>query len=279
MKTFEDNYEDTFKANLGSDVSNKNGFNYMSWSNVWKHLKMQYPDAEYNPKFFNDMPFLETPLGYYVATELKLTKDSEVKTYMHPVLNYSNKAELKPTVMTINTSIKRCLVKQIAIETGLGLSMYSNEDLPPDEIKKADKDKIIEKILNSKTQEILDEEKATLEKYFDKKKIDINGFSWFTEAYEKRLSDFEDIWTADNKKQPEKKEGIESDVLNSFDLANSLKELNIAHGKHSKNYPAFVKGDWYRNKYKEAKKLLDEQDEEDNQTIQAAKDAGVLINN
>jgi hypothetical protein len=45
------------------------------------------------------------------------------------VLDSKNRPILAPTAFDINTSIQRCLVKAIALH-GLGLYLYSGEDLP-----------------------------------------------------------------------------------------------------------------------------------------------------
>jgi hypothetical protein len=50
---------------------------------------------------------------------------------MLPVLDYRNKPIPTPNSFDVNTSIMRCLVKAIAMH-GLGLYIYSGEDLPPD---------------------------------------------------------------------------------------------------------------------------------------------------
>ena len=51
---------------------------------------------------------------------------------VHPVLNHKNKTIENPNAFEINTSIQRCLVKAIALATGIGLHIYAGEDLPDD---------------------------------------------------------------------------------------------------------------------------------------------------
>jgi hypothetical protein len=51
-----------------------------------------------------------------------------------PVLDYRNKPISNPNAMDNNTAIMRCLVKAIALH-GLGLYIYSGEDMPLEDIK------------------------------------------------------------------------------------------------------------------------------------------------
>ena len=46
-----------------------------------------------------------------------------------PVMDYKNKAISNPDAMSVNTAMQRCLAKAIALH-GIGLYIYSGEDVP-----------------------------------------------------------------------------------------------------------------------------------------------------
>ena len=66
-----------------------------------------------------------------------------------------------------------------------------------DVIKQETQSKIVAQINDCKNIEDLEIGKKKLTEYYAKKKIDINGFSWFTEAYEDMMKNFEDIFTSE----------------------------------------------------------------------------------
>jgi hypothetical protein len=52
-----------------------------------------------------------------------------------PVMDYKNKAILNPDAFAINTAIMRCMTKALSLH-GLGLYIYSGEDLPEEGVSK-----------------------------------------------------------------------------------------------------------------------------------------------
>ena len=115
------------KINVSEHVEKKGNFSYLSWTFAVHELRKQHPDATWEVKRFDDKPFMQTELGYFV--EVSVTVNGIELSQIHPVLDNRNKPIEKPTPFHINTSIQRCLVKAIALH-GLGLYIYSGEDLP-----------------------------------------------------------------------------------------------------------------------------------------------------
>lgn len=126
--------------------SGKSYLSYLSWSWAWAELKKKYPDAEYEiKKFENNLPYVyDENTGYMVFTSV--TIDGLTHEMWLPVMDGANKAmKSKPysydtkfngkknveaaTMFDINKTIMRCLVKNLAM-FGLGLYIYSGEDLP-----------------------------------------------------------------------------------------------------------------------------------------------------
>lgn len=132
----------TEKKNVGNGVS----LTYLSWAPAWAEFKKLLPDAVYEVTHWDGKPYLYDPiLGYMVETSI--TANGETHKMWLPVLDGSNRA-LKAeaysvtnrfgktmtieaaTMFDINTSIMRCLVKNMAM-FGLGLYIYQGCDLPP----------------------------------------------------------------------------------------------------------------------------------------------------
>ena len=140
--------------NVTEHVEKKNGLSYLSWSWAWSELQKRYPDASYTIERFDNKPYLyDDNTGYMVFTTV--TVNGVTREMWLPVMDSNNKAmkntEYEYVVMVwneaqhrkvpvkrivrtatmfdINKAIMRCLVKNIGM-FGLGLYIYSGEDLP-----------------------------------------------------------------------------------------------------------------------------------------------------
>ena len=118
---------------------------YLSWPWAWAEVKKRYPDAHYTIwKNADGLPYTEDPqTGYMVYTSV--TIDGVTHEMWLPVMNGANRAMKRApyryttkygeksveaaTMMDINKTIMRCLVKNLAM-FGLGLYIYAGEDLP-----------------------------------------------------------------------------------------------------------------------------------------------------
>ncbi|MEH7256629.1 DUF1071 domain-containing protein [Bacillus toyonensis] len=122
---------------VSKHVEKKGRFSYLSWSWAVDQLLKKYPDATWQVVRFDGLPYMKTEVGYFV--EVEVTVNNITRSQIHPVLDNYNKPIAKPTSFQINTSIQRCLAKAIALH-GLGLYIYSGEDIPQDdELKQAAK--------------------------------------------------------------------------------------------------------------------------------------------
>lgn len=118
------------KINVNDHIEKKGGFNYLSWPYAVAELRKNFPDARWETKRFDGLPYLKTPLGYFV--EVECTVNGLTLSQIHPVLDNRNQPIKEPNPMQINTSIQRATVKAMALH-GLGLYIYAGEDLPMDE--------------------------------------------------------------------------------------------------------------------------------------------------
>lgn len=126
--------------------SGNQSLTYLSWAHAWAEAKKKF-DIDYEIKEWDGKPYLyDENLGYMVMTSV--TIEGQTYEMWLPVMDYHNQAmkaepyqlEFKSgkitvnpaTMMDINKTIMRCLVKNLAM-FGLGLYIYAGEDIPENE--------------------------------------------------------------------------------------------------------------------------------------------------
>ena len=119
------------QINVSEHIERKGDFAYLSWPYAVAQLRLADPAAYWEVRRFDGLPYLRTEVGYFV--EVAATVQGVTLSQIHPVLDGKNRPLAEPTAFDINTSIQRCLVKAIALH-GLGLYIYSGEDLPSGEV-------------------------------------------------------------------------------------------------------------------------------------------------
>lgn len=146
-------FETLFEINVNDHIERKKDLTYLSWPYAWAAVKKQYPTATYKIHQFGEkeLPYVfDEGIGYMVFTSV--TIENLTHTMWLPVMDGANKAmksegytydtkfrkdiPVEPaTMFDINKTIMRCLVKNLAM-FGLGLYIYSGEDLPEIETEK-----------------------------------------------------------------------------------------------------------------------------------------------
>lgn len=142
-------FDTLFHLDVNSRVEKKKTGNtqlsYLSWAWAWAEVKKRYPEASYKIlKFENNLPYVyDANTGYMVFTEVTIgdvthemwlpVMDGANKAMKNVPYKYTTKNGEKTceasTMFDINKTIMRCLVKNLAM-FGLGLYIYSGEDLP-----------------------------------------------------------------------------------------------------------------------------------------------------
>jgi len=130
MKTF----EEMARIDVTAKMEKKGKFTFLSWPFAVSEFRKNCPQGIWATVKHNGSPVLATEHGYFV--EVEVTPDTGFPTIkfsqIHPILDSNNKPVAAPNAFQVNTSIQRCLVKAIAIATGIGLHIYAGEDLPED---------------------------------------------------------------------------------------------------------------------------------------------------
>ena len=123
-------------------VEKKGGLDYLSWSNAWDMLKKEHPTAQrivYECTTWNGGNDTHTTLNYFTDGNTAYVKvgivvnDIEHIDYL-PVMDFRNKSIPldKMTSFDVSKTIQRATAKAIAMH-GLGLSLWTGEDIPSEE--------------------------------------------------------------------------------------------------------------------------------------------------
>ena len=155
MSEVKNTFEILSAINVNDKIKTKMGLKYLSWAEAWNVLKKTYPDA-YSTTYTrtvkttetttivdeithmtkttvqeteNEVPYFTDGMSAYVKVGVTVEGVEYVETY--PIMNLKNAAvPLSMVTMTdVNKSIQRAFVKACA-RHGLGLYIYSGEDLP-----------------------------------------------------------------------------------------------------------------------------------------------------
>jgi len=150
--TTEEKFNILYNLNLSDKIEKRDGLNYLSWAHAVKLFRTYFPDGTYsiikNP--VTGLPYFNDPnIGLMVMTEVTIDgisqgmwlpvmdnkkKAMKEEAYTYQVWdNYSKqfveKTVNKASMTDINSALQRCLTKNIAVCTGIGLALYTNEDI------------------------------------------------------------------------------------------------------------------------------------------------------
>ena len=123
-----DKFQELYKIDVSDKTEKKGNLTYLSWCWAWAEFKKVYPDATYQVKMFDGVPYVhDSDTGYMVFTSV--TAGGMTYDMWLPVMDARNKALKQADMFDINKAIMRCLTKNLAM-FGLGLYIYAGEDLP-----------------------------------------------------------------------------------------------------------------------------------------------------
>jgi hypothetical protein len=122
------NYSEIRKVNVNEHIEQKNGLNYLSWA--WAVDQLLQLDSTATWSYGEPVRFGETLMVFCTVEAF-----GKKMTAQLPVMDYRNKAIANPDAMSVNTAMQRCLAKAIALH-GLGLYIYTGEDLPQEDVEK-----------------------------------------------------------------------------------------------------------------------------------------------
>jgi hypothetical protein len=108
---------------------------YISWAHAIRLLKMRHPDLEVGYEYNEDMePFFRcVTSGVYILVFMRrIGLTMKTASLLYPVMDNKFVPCENPNLRDISDSMLRAAVKCIAFQTGIGLSLYSGEDIAED---------------------------------------------------------------------------------------------------------------------------------------------------
>ncbi len=153
------NFSKLLAIDVNKHIKQKQRQSYLSWTYAWSEFKKACEDANYEVLDNDDgLPFFNSK-EFGIIVKTKVTTGGETFSMWLPVMDGANRAlKSEPytylvkeyvnkqatgkmiekqvaaaTMMDINKAIMRCLVKNIAM-FGLGLYVFSGEDMPEAEL-------------------------------------------------------------------------------------------------------------------------------------------------
>jgi hypothetical protein len=133
-----DKFAEAYDLAIGEHVDkNYKGLSYLSWPFAFRYLKQQFP-AYY-------VAFEESTMGWPVFGQIGcwllrpyLTDGcSRTPALVFPLMDNKHNALKELDARAVSDNIQRASVKCIATFTGLGLKLYSGEDIPKSDDKEA----------------------------------------------------------------------------------------------------------------------------------------------
>lgn len=147
-------YKQLREVDVTSHVEKKNGLSYLSWAWAVDQLLLRDNTATWEYRWDNGAPYVaigQTAMVFCTVTAFGVSRTAQL-----PVMNHKNQPIPLPiTSFELNTAMQRCLAKAISMH-GLGMFLYSGEDLPPSDIK----DEEAEKARQARVAELTEKFKA-----------------------------------------------------------------------------------------------------------------------
>lgn len=120
------------KINVNDHIEKKGNLSYLSWTWAWSTLMEHFPDSYYH---FEDRKLDNGTVEVTCILTVHKDKESVSRSMWLPVMDHKNNSIVNPSSRMISDAKMRCLVKACGI-MGLGLYVYSGEDLPAAEKEK-----------------------------------------------------------------------------------------------------------------------------------------------
>jgi hypothetical protein len=109
-------------------VEKKGQFSYLSWTWAMAMVREHYPDMTHEP--LPDTVYADGSM----EVRCTVTIEGQTQPMWLPVLDFKNKAISTPNAFDINSARMRCLVKNLAVNFGLGHYIYQGESVPQEQV-------------------------------------------------------------------------------------------------------------------------------------------------
>lgn len=122
------------KVDVDPYTETKMNLTYLSWARAWMLTVDKFADASYEFHDFDGIPYRKYPDGTgEVVTSVRIGKHT--RSMALPIMDNRNNAIDNPNARQVNDNRMRCLVKNLAMGFGLGMSVFAQHDFLPEEEK------------------------------------------------------------------------------------------------------------------------------------------------
>lgn len=124
-------YQTLSSISVKDKIERKGNLDYLSWANAWATLKQHYPHAQRKVYEHDHTGFNYFTDGKTAWVKVGIVVDELEHIDYLPIMDFRNNAILmdKITATDVNKTIQRSTAKAIAMH-GLGLSLWTGEDVP-----------------------------------------------------------------------------------------------------------------------------------------------------
>ena len=161
------------KIDVEPFTEKKMNLTYLSWARAWMLTVDKFADASYEFHDFDGIPYRAYPDSTgEVVTSVRIGKHT--RSMALPIMDNRNNAIANPNARQVNDNRMRCLVKNLAMGFGLGMSVFAQHDfLPTDE---EETPKVAKKVAKKKVEKEVKPEKKSDSKFISPPnwKIDTN---------------------------------------------------------------------------------------------------------
>lgn len=149
-------FETLNNLDLSKRTKEKNDLTYTPWAAAWAEVKKIYPGATFKvipqvmDEFGNTRFWHDDGKSGWVEVSVKI--EGQTQTESLAIMDYRNNSipAEKITSTDANKSVKRCLVKALALH-GLGIYVYMGEDLPEETTMIISLRKEVKELIEKKT--------------------------------------------------------------------------------------------------------------------------------
>ncbi|MBO5969869.1 MAG: DUF1071 domain-containing protein [Clostridia bacterium] len=164
-------FETLSEQDMTANHKKKNNITYLPWSAAWAAVKRRYPKATYEVNKDENQNLYHTD-GKTCWVEVTVHIEDESQTETLAVMDHRNAAISAENVTStqVNNSIKRCMVKCLAL-FGLDLNLWEGEELSAAAKEAKAKEDEAQKILAKAKKDIVEKCKTLISSGKDKDEI------------------------------------------------------------------------------------------------------------
>lgn len=131
------------KIDVDPYTEKKMNLTYLSWARAWMLTVDKFADASYEFHDFDGIPYRAYPdTTGEVVTSVRIGQHT--RSMALPIMDNRNNAIANPNARQVNDNRMRCLVKNLAMGFGLGMSVFAQHDFLPTEEEEKPKEKPVD---------------------------------------------------------------------------------------------------------------------------------------